>query len=452
MWITSIVMSYVSESIGKVSDKIAKCFDELIRILIKRSSKPLPIKNNKCKNNTGPHDIFNRYKFSPSADSIGWTGESFVHFKLSSKLNNIHEKNNKCAQPIKRRQNNMVPFSHRNTRGKCFKTPKMIEFTHLQLIESLTKSVNSSEIRQIESNDSKIKYSEAFKILEKIGEDIINETDPDISAEQTVKMDTSMLRLSLYELEKTISDLSVNNTEIYHDLIDMVKLINSVDRNNQEWLLTFIATTSYQRWEDIDDPSKIYFIDTLGNDFIDTYNRNNLIIILLQSGNSQYIISASYLYPLLKMLFVVFGNSKLIPHIIREWSIAPPENDKYYGAKLVRQSNYDYGHCQNKTKQINNLAPPTDPRIYDYISLFGELYPTIIGLMGGTEMYPPSMSIKPDDIDPNYTSLNTLAEYLWRFNDYSYCQYEENMDKKNYNKDTKMSKKIDSKISYLRTI
>jgi len=79
---------------------------------------------------------------------------------------------------------------------------------------------------------------------------------------------------------------------------------------------------------------------------------------------------------------------------------------------------------------------------YEYIRLFGDLYPTIIGLMGGTEVFPPeTIKISCYEIPPNYDTLSSLPELLWRFNDYSYCRYLE------YNWSRQLDKALDCKIS-----
>ena len=86
--------------------------------------------------------------------------------------------------------------------------------------------------------------------------------------------------------------------------------------------------------------------------------------------------------------------------------------------------------------------------VYKYIQLFGDLYPTLLGIMGGTETFPPdNLVIKCKEIPDNYDDLPTLNRFLWRFNDFSYCKYLENIAARQINLLT--CSKINAKARYL---
>jgi len=162
-----------------------------------------------------------------------------------------------------------------------------------------------------------------------------------------------------------------------------------------------------------------------------------------------------------------------------KWSLEKKHLDKYKGASFIRGHNplivvsdpvsdsiSDNYESSNKKPCIKSGgdgtytediptdiadSEPIDQCIYDFIKLFGDLYPTVIGLMGGTEEFPPeSIMIECNDIPPNYDCLTSLPEYLWRFNDYSYCRYLEYTNSKQFS--NAIASKINAKAKILQSI
>ncbi len=121
-------------------------------------------------------------------------------------------------------------------------------------------------------------------------------------------MSTAMLRVKLFNLEKDLADLSVQHSNIYDAYIDMLHVINSVPRNKVIWIINLVATLSFQSWNSLSESQKKCFTDALGKNFIDEFNKNELITILLQANESKLILTSMYLYPLLKMLFTVLDS------------------------------------------------------------------------------------------------------------------------------------------------
>ena len=277
------------------------------------------------------------------------------------------------------------------------------------------------------SYTSDIPYTHAFKQLEGIGKDIIDQTDPSIVGDDSAKMSTSMLRVKLYNLEQNLAELSIDHPNIYDAYIEMLRIINSVPRSKMVWIINLIAALSYQRWDNLSCSQQKIYLDVLGEDFICAFNSNELITILLQGDASEIILTSAYLYPFSKMLFIVFGYSKLVPAITdgcNQQTSCKKDRirkhlEKYRGASFIRGDehkilNYEpcndlYSEssaCQEPHEIIKNYSEkptsdfylqdqgkpdiePVDQCIYDFIKLFGDLYPTIIGLMGGTEKFPP---------------------------------------------------------------
>jgi hypothetical protein len=319
-------------------------------------------------------------------------------------------------------------------------------------------------------------------------------------------------------LEDALSVLSVENPSIYDAYIEMLRIINSIPRNKMVWVINLIAALTYQRWGDLQRNQKQTYLEILSDDFISAFNDNELITILLQSDNSELILTGSYLYPIVKMLFIVFGYSKLVPIVTDSCNESNQEIrkdrvrkhlEKYKGASYRRgdardmmiyeddpqmnsQMNSQMNPQMNPTQwseryidergnpmrvvnrnividgdkdgydpllsdgeeilEVYHADPePIDQSIYDYIKLFGDLYPTLIGLMGGTESFPPeAIEIGCNDIPPTYDYLATVPEYLWRFNDYSYCRYLEYISSRQLG--YALSAKVNSKARYLHSV
>jgi hypothetical protein len=346
---------------------------------------------------------------------------------------------------------------------------------------------------------SDLKYPFVFKMLEDIGKNIIDQTAPHVTLEETLKMSTAQLRLKLNALDQNLNDMREFEPEIFDDYVDMVLLINSVNKHELKPLINLVASLTYQKWDEMAPEQKTYFEKNLGSEFLQRFHANNLITILLQSDNCNLILNCALLYPLMKMLFVVFGYSKLIPNIIFDKSEAEDraENKARLADDLLRDhddgddvSCYRRSDCDSANEHRRNASEngsehrrnasengrpcgcdPKDDRsnssadfdetynglrwdqmpnivepcVYQNIKIFGNLYPVIISLMGGTKEFPPEdMLLHCTDIAENYNMMDTISEYLWRFNDYSYKEYMESMPEYQPNLINKINNKIRS--------
>ena len=157
------------------------------------------------------------------------------------------------------------------------------------------------------------------------------------------------------------------------------------------------------------------------------------------------------------MLFIVFGYSELKPIIENNQNIKNNEfkkhTEKYIGASLRRGDDaLKIINQNNKEIQITNTNyEPVDKCKYEYIKLFGDIYPTIISILGGTEFFPPeNLVINCNNIPQNYNYLTSIPEFLWRFNDFSYCKYINYLASKQL--DNVIKAKINNKTKYLRML
>lgn len=520
-------MANIPDTIKNISQDIQCTFEELIKLLIRKSLRPAlnPLNaNTKVVYNThlgkyergylgsASDDSVNKYIYLMTHECLGWTNEILTNFKVMAKFikNNTVSRfpavNTKTHNQLKSRSR--VAFTEREGKQHLSnnRVPSTTQYKNfLSILSSKTMSNIIANKKAAFTYTTDVPYTHSFKELESVGRDIIDQTDPSICGSDSAKMSTSMLRAKMHNLEERLANLSVDYPNIYDAYIEMLRIINSVPRNKFVWVINLIAAMTYQRWTDLPQNQKITYLETLGEDFICAFNDNELITILLQSDTSELILTSCYLYSLLKMLFIVFGYSKLVPIVTETCSESSQELnkahlrkhlEKYRGASYRRGDPREliieeevYPHADqndaqwsehyiddngNPTKIINrtNLGlqeqfdplatetenhniyrgiEPVDQCIYDYIKLFGDLYPTLIDLMGGTESFPPeTIQISCTDIPPTYDYLATVPEFLWRFNDYSYCRYLEYVASKQLN--YAISSKVNSKARYLHSM
>ena len=490
-----------------ISKDIQSVFEELIKLLLRKSLRPAlnPLGNNtKIVYNTyrgryergligsSSDDNINKYNYTMTHESLGWADEVLANFKATAKFmknstvaarvpagSTLH--NSKCKSKI--------AFSDKEIHHAKLGVPPHAQYRNfLTFLTSRNMQCVIANKNSALTYSSDIPYTHTFRHFENIGRDIIDQTDPSISGSDSAKMSTSMLRVRLYNLERELGNLSVNHPSIYDAYIEMLRIINSVPRSKMVWLINLIASLTYQRWDNLPPTQQLSYVDALSEEFIEAFNSNEIITILLQAHTPELILTTAYLYPLLKMLFIVFGYSRIIPLVSDKTSEhdraacidrLKKHMERYRGATFRRGDSHPYDPRNDETdtdtsSQYNQLVSdrsteniynemltgqpakpepePIDQCIYEFIKLYGDLYPTIIGLLGGTEIFPPeSMEISCDDIPPNYNGLTSLPEYLWRFNDYSYCRYLEYVNSRQLNNNMLCSKIVE-KAKYLHSI
>jgi hypothetical protein len=492
-------MATIPDTMRIIAKDIQNTFDELVKLLLRKSLHPVlnplhpnaKIVYNSFRNKyergmvgSTSGDNINKYSYLMTHDSLGWNDEVLANFKIMAKF----IKNN---TPVKFPTDNTKQYKKLNSTSKVAFSDREIKdvFNRMRTLtqyQKLLSFLSSKSAHRIITNKratftylSDIPYTYSFRQLESIGKDIIEQTDPIIDAVESAKMSTAMLRAKLYILERDLSNLSINHPNIFDAYVEMLRIINSVPRKKMNWVISLIAMLSYQRWENLTTQQHKCYLDYLGESFISAFDKNELITILLQGNASEVILTSSYLYPLLKMLFIVFGYSRLVPIIVDNVGNRY-ENfvnrlgkhlEKYRGAFFRRGDQHhvleqcDPSYQQDRTENSESSVSeqpqiygarqqnikPVDQYIYEFIKLFGNLYPTIIGLMGGTEYFPPeNIEVNCSDIPPNYDGLTSLPEYLWRFNDYSYCKYLEYLNSKQLYRN--LDQKISAKARYLQSI
>lgn len=622
-------MSTIAEVMKLISHDIQKTSEELIKQFLRKSLRPTlnPVSNGaprsypKTKSihavrlsRFAPQDVINNNHYLLTQSCLGWNDDILTTFKAVPKVaKNKAVSGIACACNGAPKSTIRASVERPNERQvvSCFKT-----FLSMLGGKSLQRSPNIASFVEVS-------YTYAYRPLESIGQDIIDHTDPCISAGEASRMSTASLRIKIYNLERDLAELSVKHPSIFEAYVEMIKLINSQTKTKINWIINLIALLSYQSWDELTEDQRSCHIETMGPEFMTRFNSNELITVLLQSGNGELILTSAYLYALMKMLFIVFGYSRLVPIInddnlvscarqkfhenleryfdknrgasirrscanpavlhstlhptvrdalttARQAARNPIHHEEYVDDAVIGHSDLDlepgytsshpsihpsdhsdidayesedYGgyesdastasirsnistaserasdpmahvaasllatgailpqHMRNTGTRINRqpipspmpqhlypegeyVAPtripdrergtvsanypryaphdakptrhevepePIDPRIYDFIKSFGELYPTLIGLMGGTEHFPDeNIEVGCRDIPASYDDLYTIPEFLWRFNDYAYCVYVENTFLRR--DPTTLKSKVKDKIKYLATI
>lgn len=249
------------------------------------------------------------------------------------------------------------------------------------------KSKTHLEDSKADRHQCYLSYHSGYQVLESIGTDLIE------YAQNGGINPISRLHTSLLELDARLTSLMDLDYTRYDQLISIIKTVNSIPQSKIEWLTNLLANLSTGNWESISYQSHKAYIQALGPDVIDQLKGNELVDILSQMDRPDLILTSSYLFPLLKMLFCVFGWSKATPHVIPEWS----------------------SNCANAVPRLDHRA------IYQYISQFETVYPNLAALMGDSSQPPPNVAVRFSQINPGFADLANLSEYLWRFNDYAYC-------------------------------
>ena len=430
-------------------------------------------------------------------ESLGWVNDSYVNFRILAKFIRNNEPTRNCTGC------GSLPRPLLPTNVPIVYSPRDVAAANGAGIASNYRSfiakISSRSIQNIIFNrqglvsySTDVPYLDAFRQLESVGQDIIDQTAPSISGPDSAKMSTATLRVRLFNLEQDLAALSVVDPRIYRSFVEMQRIINSIPRNKMIWVINLIAALTFQSWENLTDVQKTTYLDMLGASFICAFNDSELITILLQSETSELILKCSYFYALLKMLFSVFGYSKLTPVItgsdllvtaqpyLRRTSrgtvrrgILTPNIDSTSASALTSEmfsENCDttpcskpYSSCQSNvscaaTQVIFDEAAhlvadydPLDPAVYETIRMFGDLYPTLVGLMGGTENFPPeNIRIDCGSIPADYDCLTTVSQYLWRFNDFSYCIYLDFIQSRQLNDN--LSAKVSARAKLLQAL
>lgn len=480
-------MESIPNIINEISEDIQSTFEQLIKLVI-RKTLPHGI-NNSINSNikevfnpftgynepaliTGCNaDKINKYTYKITNRALGWSNDQIVSFKMTARyvatnptqVQNKPKNSNKICRTMGESPLSMKILNENTNSLDFFKSlmTKLFSVTSVSCYNAYYSS----------QYDIDLSYSNGWKQLNTIGRDIINQTDISISPSASAMMSTALLRARLYNLETLLKNFKNYSSEYYNNYIEMATLVNSLKKEQVTILINLIATLTYRTWEEIAINDKVKYIEDLGEEFINKFNSNNLIQILLDNKTPQLILMGSYLFPLLKMLFVVFGYNEIEP-IINNYN--NDENlqhlhsyfERNIGSRLLRAKNdvsEEFSDNESVSESVSNsiassntvitnsIIDPIDPSVYEFIKMFCSIYPSITNVMGGCTDFPPdNRTITCNMIPKNYNNLVHICEYLWRFFDFSYCKYIGEINNRTVNNTLKS--KINNTTYYLRSV
>lgn len=469
-------MSTIVDTIANISGLVQRSFSELTKLVLRKTIRPTlnPLgRNTKVVYNayTGqyergfvgydPSDSVNKYLYQMDSSTIGWKGDNLVSFKMSPKTaSNPMFNPGQARSPNYPLPVNPIPLSLGGSGLKSTSFRILIEKIAAQ--SATATIINRKSAYTYMCN---MAYSDTFQQLNQIGQDILNQTDPAVSPQDSSRMSTALLRVELFNLERTLADMLSNYPELYASMLDMVRIINSLDSTNTQSIISLIGTLSVVDWSSLSLTQQEIYINRLGQDFITDFNANEMIAILIKSPVPELIITTSYYYSLQKMLYVVFGYNKIIPSLfstidplVNPADLVPSVSIQRYtynkmGAFITR------GTLATSTPQNVGLpsatvyqpdCTPPSQSTYDFIKAFGDLYPLIIQTMGAFDFPTPCQGLLCVNIPANYTDLVDLPQFLLRFAEKAYCTYLSIIDTKLIASSVGVT--IDDRIRYLKTV
>ncbi len=468
-------MTTIVETMKDISEIIEETFTESIKLVLRKTIRPTlnpsgpnaravfnPFTGRFERGFVGndPSDSVNKYTYRMTTDALGWTDDNVTTFRITPKAAPSQTVQPKLqTTPIVRFPTSSMQIPLSNGPGS--------RMSFQRLVECITTKSASSVIsnRKGASYPVDMTYAESFKQLNLIGQDIINQTDESISPESSARMSTAMLRARLFNLENILTFLLVTFPDIYPSYVDMVRLINSQNSTNTIAIITLIGTLAVVSWNDLSPDQQECFINRLGQNFINDFNSNELIAILLKTNVPELILTTSLLYSLLKMLYIVFGYNELIPNLLNpnnsDYAILSDNIQRYHNKNqgaFLRRPSASSPIVQNIPRECiprscripcqPDCVPPSECT-YDFIKLFCALYPEITKLMGGCIFPEPCQNIKCGEIPPSYIGLLIIPEFLLRFTLFSHCVY---LDFKNSRQvSNALGSGIDNRVRYLKT-
>lgn len=421
-------MATITDILEKLSADNKSILFEIMRLTIEKiipsSGKSLNV--NKCssiRTNTSTKcslDLYlDNYRYTYPNATIGWIEDNINRFKIAPftyqnprtdayNINTI-DSSNLCATTSTKNTFMILSFNDSSPTINYPNLQGTIQPNRINKCQKKANVVNLLQQKQIQTEyESNLPYVDSFKQLKKIGVQLLNELTQK-------NANTTKLRRNLLMFDNDLLNFKTKYPDLYNDYIDLIVLINSINGNSINLLINLISTLTYQNYNDLSQNQKNLYETVFGTTFINNFNRNNLINLILDTQLSELIVSSAYIYSTLKALFCLFGYSEIIPR-------------------------FDPLVC----KPINKC-------VYEKINKFNEIYPNITEIMGGTSDIPNEcVLVDCNKIPNNYNGLDTIPGYLWRWNDYSYCKYLEYTAKND--KMISMSTKISNKTKYINSV
>jgi hypothetical protein len=409
----------VIDQISSIADNIQSVFEELIKQVLMKNLRPvLKPSGNNAKSvynaQTGRNQtIFsncrldsnvNKYTYRLTYRCLGWTGDFITNFDARPRA----MKNSPLNKHPVRQHLGVLPVTYNDKPsggGIASYNQSFDNLVYLILENSMLRKITNVDGESIYNTN--VRFSDIFKFLSLVGEDIVSETDPELTNEESARLRTAMLRYQLAELEISLDCIK---GDVFDHYVAMVRTINKTQKFEVSQLITLLGQLNFTKWEDLCEGEREYYTETLGTEFMEEFLSNKLITFLLNHERADLILTSSYLFSLCKMLFVVFGFDANAPIIVNF-------DNKYRNCQRERVENYARKH-----KRRNVCDEYVDIDYYDYIEIFYYFYPTLCDIINSCDCGCEACDeLNCSDIPRNFDCLGDICQMIWRYYDFSYC-------------------------------
>jgi hypothetical protein len=415
----------LTDTFKDLASKIQTVHTDIIKLVLLKRLRPIlrPTKYNIRMNyniDTGrtervfipddPDDHIPAYYYRLTKRALGWNGDVVTPVTIK---NRIIKQNFPLRRPYTSKQTKpraQITYAQDSLRNDAVRE-KLLRDNNKNVLDVILQRSTLQIISNLEDSYEYytfIPYKDIRPELRYIGQDILSQTQQNIDPGLSLRLTTGRLRVSLSQLDGILDDLTEDQ---FTNFVKMNKLLNSINKDNIPKLIRLLATLEVTPWNDLTDAQRCDFINTLGQCFIDEFNNNQLITDLLAVKQSELILTTSYMYTVTKLLFFVFGYDLLAtPPPISDSS--PPLMGSGFRTTCVPEG------C-------------ADPDGLEYVNIFYNFWPSIGAFMDAR--CPPccaERTVNCGCVVPSYDGTCSISDMLWRFYDYAYCVFLEDVKKR----------------------
>lgn len=367
------------------------------------------------RNNPDPH--IEAYYYRLTKKCLGWKGDIIVQTNIKNRIIKQYSPRRipYVSKQIKERAQisyNKDAFFNSSTRER------ILNNNNRNIIDIVLQKSALTVVSDLEATYEYVcfvPYKDIRSELKYIGQDIVDQTSAAIDPALSLRLTTGSLRVSLSQLDEILANMS---DDVFNNYVEMNRLLNSLDNGKIPALCRLLATLEVISWANLTDAQRCDFINSLGQCFIDKFNSNQLITDLLNEKQSELILTTSYMFTISKLLFFVFGYDLL--------ANPPPISDC---SPPVTNNNNNSNCCD--TQESCQPEGCANSEALEYVNIFIGFWPSIASFMDAR--CPPGCSERQVNcgcVIPSYDGTCTIGQMLWRFYDYSYCVFLEEVKKR----------------------
>lgn len=298
----------------ELNKSIQTLYNSLMEHMITKQIRPVlnPLKRDKIKEeglNTNkiyfalsPDQNVKNYYYRMFSRTLGWTNTNMTSFYVISKTTH------RGTKSLKQRDMILIPYNNDSIQLRIRQDQNADAVNQLYLYNNIISKISNNSNQSVYMTD--VKFNELFKFLNFLRDDII--LDLSNKKVKTIhKLLTGVLISHMKNLNITLGNCNLNS------YAELIAIMNSLDSTKTKSILRLLSVLKYKKWESYNVPAvnntllneeeMQYFVEELGTTFLNRFFSNSLILKLLEEKMGELIILVSYIYSLLKMLYIVFG-------------------------------------------------------------------------------------------------------------------------------------------------